>query len=100
MWAAIGRFTVNIFIITVFMNIAYNATGGKLTSAVLIHWMLNGLYPWEGGADTMTGQVLVTGIVAVVMLLVAAPKWLAPEHAATSILSANQDDSGCKNHQE
>jgi membrane protease YdiL (CAAX protease family) len=85
-WAAIGRFMVNIFIITVFMNIAYNATGGKLTSAFLIHWMLNGIYPWEGGADTMTGQVIVTGIVAAVMLSLVAPKWLKPENAATWIL--------------
>ena len=70
------------------MNIAFNATGGKLTSAFLIRWMLTGLYPWEGGADTITGQVVVTGIVAAVMLVLVAPKWLKPENAATWILPA------------
>ena len=48
--------------------------------------MLNGVYPWEGQADLMTGQIMVTGAAAVVMLLTIARKWLSVEHAATDVL--------------
>ncbi len=84
--AALARFGLGIVFITVFMNVAYNATGGRLTSAFLIHWMLNGVYPWEGSADLMTGQVIVTGVVAAVMLLASTRKWLRPENAATAVV--------------
>lgn len=83
---ALARFAVNITAITVFMNIAYNATGGKLTSAFLIHWMLNGVYPWEGVADLMSGQAIVMGTVAVIMLASPARRWLRRENSETTIL--------------
>ena len=91
---ALARFAVGIAFITVFMNIAYNATGGKVTSAFLIHWMLNGVYPWEGTADLMTGQVIVTGAVAIVMLLTSTRKWLRPENAATTVVDTDPYASG------
>ena len=81
---AMARFTLGIFFITVFMNVAYNATGGRVTSAFLIHWMLNGVYPWEGSADLMTGQVIVTGVVATIMLLSPTKRWLQSRNAAAS----------------
>jgi hypothetical protein len=71
--------------VTVFLNVAYNATGGRLASAFLIHWMLNGLYPWEGDADGMTGQVVATGAAAAGMAATAGRKWLRAEHAATAL---------------
>ena len=85
---AMARFALGIVFITIFMNVAYNATGGRVTSAFLIHWMLNGVYPWEGTADLMSGQVIVTGIVAVVMLLSPAKRWLQQRNAATTVPEA------------
>lgn len=80
------RFYANIVIITVFMNVAYNASRGTLTGAFLIHWMLNGIYPWEGAADRLTGQVITTGLVAAVMLLTVGRTWLRRENAALWVL--------------
>lgn len=83
---ALLRFLLNIAGITVFLNVAYNANGGSLTIAFLIHWMLNGIYPWEGEADTFSGQVVVTGAAAVVMLMMVGRTWLRPERAAVSVI--------------
>lgn len=83
---ALARFTANVLAMTVFVHVAYNATGGRLTSAFLIHWMLNGIYPWEGEVDTLTGQVIVTAVVAGAMLLTVGRKWLRPERAATHVI--------------
>lgn len=83
---AVGRFGVNIFVVTLFMNVAYNATGGRVTSAFLIHWMLNGIYPWEGEADAMWGQNVAIAAGAAVLLLAGGRKWLRPERAATEVI--------------
>jgi uncharacterized protein len=84
--AAVARFGINIFVITVFMNVAYNATGGRVTSAFLIHWMLNGIYPWEGGGDVMTGQNVAIAAGAVILVFAGGQRWLRPERAATRVL--------------
>ena len=82
---ALFRFMAQVLVVTVFFAIAYNAAGGSLTLAFLIHWMLNGIYPWEGDADRLTGQTIVMGVVAVVMALTIGRKWLKPEYAATVV---------------
>ncbi len=87
--AALARFTANIFIITVFMNIAYNSTGGRITSAFLIHWMLNGFYPWKGTADFMTGQTIVAGFAAIILLTLSS-KWLKKKNSVTFIIALEE----------
>lgn len=79
---AFARFAINILIVTTFINTAYNANNGSVTVAFLIHWMLNGVYPWESDGDGMTGQVIATGTAAAIMLATAGRRWLRPENAA------------------
>jgi len=83
---ALGRFALNIFAITVFMNVAWNATGGRVTSAFLIHWTLNGIYPWEGPADVMMGQNIALLVAAGIMAATVGRRWLKPENAVREVL--------------
>jgi uncharacterized protein len=86
--AALARFSAQILAVTVIFAIAYNATGGSLTLAFLIHLMLNLAYPWEGDVDLLTGQTVVLAAAALVMAVALGPRWLRREHAPTAVITA------------
>ncbi|WP_290648386.1 hypothetical protein, partial [Aquisalimonas sp.] len=74
-----------IFAITVIFSIAYNATAGSLTLAVLIHLMLNLAYPWKVDVELLTGQTVALATAALVMVAVTGRRWIQPKHAATVV---------------
>ena len=82
---ALLRFTLQIFAITVIFSIAYNATAGSLTLAVLIHLMLNLAYPWKVDVELLTGQTVALATAALVMVAVTGRRWIQPKHAATVV---------------
>jgi uncharacterized protein len=82
---ALLRFTLQILAITVIFSIAYNATAGSLTLAVLIHLMLNLAYPWKADVDLLTGQTVMLGLAALLMVALVGKRWLHPTRAATAI---------------
>ena len=82
---AVLRFTLQILAITVIFSIAYNATMGSLTLAMVIHLMLNLAYPWKANVDLLTGQTVALGVTALLMAALVGRRWLTPEHAATEI---------------
>ncbi|MGJ7459020.1 hypothetical protein ACR80S_03385 [Halomonas sp. MA07-2] len=82
---ALLRFTLQILAVTVILSIAYNATSGNFTLAMFIHLMLNLAYPWKGDLDLFTGQTLMLGLAAMLMVALVGKRWLNPTRTATAI---------------
>jgi uncharacterized protein len=83
---ALLRFSVQILAITVIFAIAYNASGGSLTLAFLLHLMLNLAYPWKVDADLMTSQTVFLAGAALIMAMMTGRRWLREEHASTAVV--------------
>jgi hypothetical protein len=55
------------------------------TRRLLIHWLVNFPYPWEGEADTMTAQVLVLSLAAIVLAIFTRARYLGSNSLYTDV---------------
>lgn len=83
-WALL-RFSAQILAISVIFSIAYNASGGSLTLAMLLHLMLNLAYPWKYGEDYFLGQTIALSIAAALLVAGGGVRWLRRDNASTVI---------------
>lgn len=83
--AGYATFMVQIIALSVILTILFNATAACLPLMILVHWLTNFPYPWEGGADLLPAQALTLGLAAVAMGLIFGKRYLGRENLVCRI---------------
>lgn len=65
---AFAIFTVQILAVSLVLSVFFNGSAGCVPLAVLIHWLTNFPYPWEGEADLMIPQTFTLMLLAGLLL--------------------------------
>lgn len=68
--AAFAMFMVQIVALSVILTVLFNASAGCLPLMMLVHWLTNFPWPWEGGANLMPAQALTLSLGAVALGLI------------------------------
>jgi len=80
-----GSFLLQSVAVSIIMTFVYNGTAGSIPLAILIHWLVNFPYPWEGEADTMTGQAFVLSLAALGLAIFAGTRYLGSKNLYTDV---------------
>lgn len=81
----VALFVAQTVAVSVIASIMFNATRGSLLLAMLLHWMTNIPYPWEGPADAFAIQAVLLTVGAAIMAIVFRARYLGQRGLITEV---------------